>query len=319
MQANNKSTNVRDIPRPSSSGGHPSKPPSLRPLRGALRALNLISPSLAAQWAFRLFTTPRRHVRPAREQRLLQEASVLDFISRGRVLRGWSWGQGPAIMLVHGWEGRGAQLGAFVQPLVQAGYRVVTFDAPAHGQSAGRRMTPLDQARAMSALAQWVGGVHAVIAHSMGSLSTSLALQDGLHLERLVFVAPGSHPGEATERMGQVLDLPPSVVMGVREALAARLGQTWQQLADSDPFAGHEVPLFVAHDVGDRDVPIDAAERLCSSWGPATLYRTAGLGHRRILRDPDVVLRAVEFIGPPPAPAHESPWQSFLRLDHPLV
>ena len=53
----------------------------------------------------------------------------------------FAWGAGPSVLLVHGWEGRGAQLGALVDPLVAAGYRVVALDGPAHGDSPGRLST----------------------------------------------------------------------------------------------------------------------------------------------------------------------------------
>ena len=152
----------------------------------------------------------------------------------------------------------------------------------------------------------------------MDSLATSLALQAGLLTDKVVFIAPGSHPGDATAQMAKLLDLPPSVLRGVRETLASSLGKTWHELAQADPFADHDVPLFIAHDVGDKDVPIATAEKMQRTWGNAQLYRTAGLGHRRILRDPEVVLRAVDFIGAPRTAPSESAWQSFLRLDHPL-
>ena len=45
---------------------------------------------------------------------------------------------GSTVLMVHGWNGRGAQLGAFAPELVHAGFRVVTFDTPAHGRSPGR-------------------------------------------------------------------------------------------------------------------------------------------------------------------------------------
>jgi hypothetical protein len=37
----------------------------------------------------------------------------------------YSWGSGPTILLAHGWSGRGSQLGAFVEPLVEQGFRLV--------------------------------------------------------------------------------------------------------------------------------------------------------------------------------------------------
>ena len=44
--------------------------------------------------------------------------------SAGRRIATWTWGAGPRILLVHGWGGRGGQMGAFVEPLVAQGFSV---------------------------------------------------------------------------------------------------------------------------------------------------------------------------------------------------
>lgn len=304
LSSGKNSTNVRANP---SQGRRPKTPP-LGAIRGAMRALTLVSPSLSSRWAYSMFTTPRRHARPEREQRRLQDAEAFTFESDGLSLAAWRWGEGPQVLLLHGWEGRGSQLGAFVEPLLAAGFGVLTFDGPAHGDSPGRQVTPGHLARAVRDLAEHVGGLHAVVAHSMGGLATSFALREGLEVDRVVFVSPGSHPSDATGALGRVLDLPPSVLRRVRESVAAAHGRTWDEVAAEDPFAAHRPPLFIAHDIGDKDVPMRVAEHITDVWGEAELYRTAGLGHRRILRDAEVVRRAVEFLRAPsdaslPAPA----------------
>lgn len=297
-----KSTNVR----------RPEAPPLLQ---GALRALTAVSPKLTSKVALELFITPRRHRRPAREQTLLAGAQPLRFLSGGQVLHGWSWGEGPAVMLVHGWEGRGAQLGEFVAPLVDAGYRVVTFDAPAHGDSPGRTAVASDLARAVHDLAEWIGGVHAVIAHSMGGIATAVAMQDGLRAERVVLIAPAAHPKEATDMLADILDLPPSVVAQVRHDLAARVGTTWEQVVGARHYDGHSAPLLVFHDWDDKEVGMPTAQNIAQRWaGPSELVRTNGLGHRRILRDATTIQRTVDFIGAPPADTR-GPWARFLRFE----
>jgi pimeloyl-ACP methyl ester carboxylesterase len=316
MSKTQNSTNVRAMTPAAKKADRKSA--SIEAVKAAMRALTVVSPALTSRWAYHLFTTPQRHERPQREHLRLADAESLDFVWGPHVLRGWSWGQGPVVLLVHGWEGRGAQLGAFVDPLVQAGYRVITFDGPAHGDSPGESITPLELAQSIRGLADWVGGVHAVIAHSMGGLATSLALQAGLQVERAVFVAPGSHPSDAMNQLASALDLPPSVIRGVREALAKRMGYTWQEVANAQPFADHDTPLLIAHDTGDQDVPFAAAQHMQQTWGPAELLVTEGLGHRRILRDSVVVADAVTFIGPPPATAMAPSWQTFLRIDEDL-
>src|ERR1041385_6579395 len=73
-----------------------------------------MSASIAERTAARLFTTPRRAQRPEAENLLLAKARAF----RVDGLAAWRWGSGPPVLLVHGWGGRGAQLGAMVSPLV---------------------------------------------------------------------------------------------------------------------------------------------------------------------------------------------------------
>ena len=85
-----------------------------------------------------------------------------------------SWGSGsPAVLLLHGWGGSRAQMTGFVNPLLAAGYRVVTFDQPAHGESDGKTTNILEIAPALGALAARAGNFHAIVAHSFGTLITS--------------------------------------------------------------------------------------------------------------------------------------------------
>ena len=72
---------------------------------------------------------------------------------------------------------------------------------------------------------------------------------------------------------------------------------TWDQLVDGGVFGAGRVPLLVVHDENDREVAPHHADRIRSAWGgPVTSYATRELGHRRILRDAEVVQRVVRFV-----------------------
>src|SRR3972149_4707596 len=107
-------------------------------LRLAIRLLSLVAPALAGRWVYRLWFQPLRYPEPPQEKEWRRTAQPLAVVHRGQALAVDSWGAGPVVLMVHGWNGRGAQLGAFAPELVRAGYRVVTFDTPAHGRSPGR-------------------------------------------------------------------------------------------------------------------------------------------------------------------------------------
>src|SRR5262249_35923574 len=119
-----------------------SKPPRWLPIvRPANRLLSALAPSAAVRLAERAFLTPPRSRRPDTELTLLSTARARPLFVGGRHIEVWLWGSGPTVLLVHGWGGRGAQLGAFVEPLVTRGFSVVTFDAPGHGASGSGPVT----------------------------------------------------------------------------------------------------------------------------------------------------------------------------------
>ncbi|HEX8728518.1 MAG TPA: hypothetical protein VF739_07855, partial [Ktedonobacterales bacterium] len=93
-----------------------------------------------ARAALQMFMTPRRLAPRDWEAALLRRGTPLTF-ANGLVAR--SFGAGPRVLLVHGWEGRGMNLGMFIAPLTAAGYQVLALDGPAHGESPGEQTNPV--------------------------------------------------------------------------------------------------------------------------------------------------------------------------------
>ena len=56
-------------------------------------------------------------------------------------------------------------------------------------------------------------------------------------------------------------------------------------------------PTLVVHDRGDAFTPVTDGEAVAAAWPSTRLRLTDGLGHRRLLRDPDVVAEVVDFAG----------------------
>lgn len=262
----------------------------------ALRAAALVSPELAAAGLVRLFLTPRRHPMPQRERDWLADAEEHRVRGAGRELRLWSWGEGPPVLLVHGWEGRGSQMGGFAAPLVAAGYRAVTFDAPGHGASEGERSSIPEMAEAVADVARLLGGVAAVVAHSAGAAATSVAMAAGLDVPRLVYLAPPNDPVRFLHDAGSLLGLPDAVALHAQRRIERRFEMSFDAYRGAALARRITAPLLVFHDPADREVPFAEAQALVAPWPAARLVPTPGLGHRRLLRDPAVVERAVGFV-----------------------
>ena len=82
----------------------------------------------------------------------------------------------------------------------------------------------------------------------------------------------------------------------MRERIVARFGMQW---TDFDVLAAARTltaPQLVFHDAQDLEVPISNGEAIVAAWPGATLVKTEGLGHKRIVHDESVVTRAVQFV-----------------------
>lgn len=283
------STTVRSKKRPA--------PAAFRATRATLSVLGAASPELAARIAERLFRTPRRAPRPAAEHEALQGGRRFAIPFGDRHLAAWEWGEvGPRVLLVHGWAGRGAQLAPFIEPLVDAGHRVVAFDAPGHGDSPGGRTTFTEFAAAIEAAADSLGTLHAVIAHSMGGATTALVASRRPLAGRYVMIAPPRRFLDFAEGFSRMIGLSPEVYARFVARLDRALGVPAESLVVDDFVRDARAPLLVVHDAEDRDVPFDRGAQIAASWPGALLHRTEGLGHNRILKDPEVVRIVHRFV-----------------------
>lgn len=264
--------------------------------RLAFQTMQRVAPERAAAWAERLFFTPSQTRLSPEQVAILEQGHPFSLTVDGRPVRGWSWGQGPAVYLMHGWGSRGGRLGAFVAPLLAAGYRVVTHDAPGHGASDPGLTSMPEFARTLQAVVEAAGPAHGVIGHSMGASATALAMADGLEVSRTVFLAPAANPAAFATGFAALLGLSDDTIERLRARSERRLQIRWDDLDVPTMARGFSAPLLLIHDREDALVPWDNGAAIAEAWPDATLVSTSGLSHRDLVRNPGVVARAVRFI-----------------------
>jgi pimeloyl-ACP methyl ester carboxylesterase len=180
--------------------------------------------------------------------------------------------------------------------LLANGFRVVTFDAPGHGVSEGRRSSIVHFAKALQAAVVSQGPAYAVIAHSLGAAATLRAITRGLAVERVVLLGPTRGPRDWAEQFRRQLGIPASVMEAMRERSERWLGARWEEFDVPEMARGQRAPMLLFHDRNDAEVPWSDGAAIASAWPGARLVTTVGLGHRRILRDERVVAEAVAFL-----------------------
>ena len=264
---------------------------SLMAIRGGLASLDAVSTRVAARAAGQLFLRPppapfARNVAGMGKRVELSTAA-------GRAIA-WKYGAGPAVYLLHGWGGRGFQLSGFVGPLVAAGRTAVLLDAPGHGEASAGQSSVVAFAQALEAAAAHFGPAEGVVAHSLGAMCVIIALADGMPINRVVFLAPGSNLESAAGRFQQIVGLRPATMQVLKEQLEARFEKSWDHYGLAR--LQLKVPLWVVHDEQDEDVPISETHTLVQQWAGAQLEVTQGLGHYRVLRNADVIAKSVNFL-----------------------
>src|SRR6266446_227748 len=265
-----------------------------RLLSRGMRVLDAVAPAVAQRFAFDLFGMPRR-----RRDQPVVPGHRFSIAGDGPELAVWDWGDGRTVLLVHGWNGNGAQLSSFVPPLLRAGYYVAAPDLPAHGDSAGRRTNVLEMADALLRLGRRVGPVHAVIAHSLGAVATLIALAEGLGAERAVLIASPADLPPYLREFARMIGLSPISSSRLESRVGGMLAK--RHALDLLGLARlQRTRVLVVHDPTDREVPFADAQALAGALPKATLLPVSGAGHTRALNHPEVIRRAVEFVGEPP-------------------
>ncbi len=263
-------------------------------MRTAFRAVGAVAPGVAARWAETLFCTPPR--RPGGDESFLASGARFTLESQGQRLAAWEWGRGPTVVLAHGWGGRAGRFGALGTALLEAGFRVVAYDAPAHGESTGRFASLPEFARALGDVAARVGPIHGLVGHSLGGAAAIMAMRHGVGAHRAVLLAPPADVRIFSDLFARTLAIGPAVQETMHRNLERRLRIVWDDL--HIPSLVRELPAaaLVIHDRDDTDVPFAHGEEIVGAWTGSRLETVSGLGHRALLRDPSVISRTVAFL-----------------------
>ncbi len=250
---------------------------------------------------YRAFSTPSKYEAKAAEREVLEWGSNTRIPFNGGELAVTTWGncERPAVLLVHGWGGARAQMTGFVDPLLFAGYRVVAYDQPAHGESDGRMTNFFEIAPSMDLIVQREGPFHAVIAHSFGTLITSHALvKRGFPPPaRLVYFGAFNRLMDSLPRFQIQAGLSDEVMDGFRAFLYENFGRDEMESITNEAFAPQiDIPALLFHSITDNITPIEDSRAIARVWKRAHLFEIEGMGHRGGLQSKSIQEQVVDFL-----------------------
>lgn len=263
------------------------------------KLLTKISPFLASRFAAKLFLTPFKYKLPQREKEMdsnsVQKKMLVPSMNREIVT--YEYGQGEKkILLVHGWSGRGTQLARIAQALNEKGYKVISFDAPAHGKAQGKMSMMPFFIKAVHFLDEKYGPFEALVGHSLGGMSALKAISNGLETKKLVIIGTANNITEITRHFAENMKMNHKVAAKMKKYLDERFNEDMDTLSGARSAENVKIPTLVIHDEKDVDVKVNSAYEIHEALENSELMITSGQGHRRILGNPEVINKTTTFI-----------------------
>lgn len=274
-------------------------PPLLKFVRWFFPKLERIAPSLAHRYFLKIFFSPLKFPIPEKETKAKRFAKLSTYNVDGKNIQAYSWGEGKDyVLLVHGWAGRGTQFRRFVKPLIAAGYRVVGFDGPAHGESDGKRTDIIEFESVLKKIYEREGTPAGIIAHSFGGGAALFSAMRGLPIRRLINIGSPTIGEEIIKTYLRNINGSPATGEYFKQYMLKTFGKPFDEFT-ALYFVQHlpaPLPLLLVHDEDDKEVIMQHPEALLKIYPTAKILRTRGLGHTRILKDDKVIAACVTFI-----------------------
>lgn len=238
---------------------------------------------------------PRSYRLPPSQSLRLESGRKFQVQLNGKAVQCWQLGHGPAILFVHGWNGRGVQFHRFFDQLETAGYSALIFDAPAHGESQGRFTNGFEIAETVRVLLNQDNGlnIQGIIAHSLGASAVVMALSRQDRCLDAVLIAPALKLRELLYNTFDDHGIPKMIY----QSLIAEIEETHGYSLDKDNphllVKDITSRFLIVHDREDRTAPYKDSNEVSKKHSNVTLYTTEGLGHKKILADRSVIDLAV--------------------------
>lgn len=272
-------------------------PLSLKMLRLMYSRLGQIFPEYIGNHAYEKWFTVPPTPTPKRELACLEAATTEVVDVYGLPVMTYRWGEGPAILFIHGWAGRGTQVFPYIEPLTQAGYQVVSIDGPAHGRTPGKRTSFLQTVDVALAMQEIYGTFSGVITHSFGGVVLNVSLNFGFSTKKAVCICPPENFEMMFSNFVDTVSLPKAAEEVMRKKLHSSYGHIIQDMVSSVKNTELiDFPMLLIHDRDDPEIPWQASQHIADALPNAEAHFTNGLKHRRIVRDPEVVRTAIDFL-----------------------
>jgi len=270
-------------------------------IRTKLTLLSLISKRKSGEAAFILFSTPMVRYK-GKEAEVFKKAEKLEFIIDNKLIKGYRCNapQQNKVLLLHGFSSTCHKFDKYAMALIEKGYEVLAFDAPAHGSSQGKTANAVDYSEMIKKVNELYGPIHGYVGHSFGGIAVSLALEDIPHdsKTKLVLIAPATETSSAINGAFELLGIRNKAIRQSMDDIIFNLsGKKTEWFSIRRAIKNIQASVLWVHDEDDLVTPLADALKVKEDALPHVQFLiTKGLGHQKIYRDAAVKNSIINFL-----------------------
>lgn len=256
-------------------------------------------PWLAERWFVKIFFTPVRYNPTTPEVEMAMQSNSYQIDFKGKSIQVYEWGEGKPILMVHGWMGRATQFRKFIPEFNKAGYKVVAFDALAHGRSSGKTTSLKGFIDVINKLQDNYRQFEMIVGHSLGGVAAMHATLAGIS-DKLVMISSPTEAAEILKEYRTRIGASERMIPYFNKKVETIFNVKFEDLAvENNIHKLKNIDLFYIHDKNDHEVPVSSSKVIKDGYKDAKMMITSGNGHNRILKDDKVIQQVVSFLTAP--------------------
>ncbi|MEE2802234.1 MAG: alpha/beta hydrolase [Bacteroidota bacterium] len=258
--------------------------------------LAVIAPKKAAQLALDVFSIPRKGFITSQQQEFLNTARQQRVAYEDGLVMLYHWqGNGPTILLPHGWESNSARWRYLIEPLQKKDYNIIAIDAPAHGKTTGKFFNAIKYSKVIRSIIE-LYEPEVVIAHSVGAMATVLQESETPHdfINKIILLGSPDELEVIMKGYQQVVGFNKRVWNLLDQLLKEKFGYHIAEFKTSSFATKIQTPVLLIHDTKDLIVPYESMDNIATGFTNSTVYTSKTGGHS--LHTPEVIEQVLKFL-----------------------
>lgn len=256
---------------------------NLKWLGSIINTLAIVFPRLVAKFILFKFSRPlARKGFDQKNQRYLQDSGNVQYVRiKDTKIATYHWkGTGSKILLCHGWESNSSRWQSLIKVLMQHNFDIYAFDAPAHGFSGGKSITPIE----FISVIEYLDTQHdffAIVGHSYGGFNALFYAKDHPNsFQKIIALAPTNSIADVVTGMQARMGFSDRVIRFFNKVFKAKFGQAPSAFQSKDFVRDLLAKGLIIHDEGDAVLPFSGSAEIHEYWQGSELNKTSGFGHR---------------------------------------